>query len=206
MGKFRKFLILLKGLFFVAFNKRKWGPFTQCFLETRFDHSFTVSWSQCGEDVVLDSCLPKSKQGFYIDVGAHHPSRFSVTRHLYERGWSGINLDANSSLQRLLERERPRDTFISAAIGKKDSYQLFKGDELAVSTVNLEWKAESEKLGMVYTQSEIVSGQSLKQIMSHEACPYLVDFLNVDIEGSDYEAIESIELETLKQERWPSYI
>jgi len=103
-------------------------------------------------------------------------------------------------------RDRPRDTFIAAAIGLEDSYQLFKGDELAVSTVNLEWKKKLEMQGMVYRDMETVPGLSLKQVMSHEACPYFVDLINLDIEGAELEAIVSIEFETLDKNRWPKFI
>ena len=65
---------------------------------TRFDHAVSVSWSQGGEDLALLHMFPNQPHGNYLDVGAQHPDRFSVTRHLYERGWSGINVEANPKL------------------------------------------------------------------------------------------------------------
>lgn len=35
-----------------------------------------------------------SSSGIYVDIGAHHPFRFSNTYVFYKRGWRGINVDA----------------------------------------------------------------------------------------------------------------
>ena len=52
------------------------------------------SWSQEGEDRILYRIFEQQPVGFYVDVGAHHPKRFSNTYFFYRRGWRGINIDA----------------------------------------------------------------------------------------------------------------
>jgi hypothetical protein len=52
------------------------------------------SYSQEGEDMVLYRTFETVKEGFYVDVGAHHPDRFSNTYKFYKQGWRGINIDA----------------------------------------------------------------------------------------------------------------
>ena len=52
------------------------------------------SFSQEGEDLLIDRMFDGQSVGFYVDVGAHHPTRFSNTYLLYLRGWRGINIDA----------------------------------------------------------------------------------------------------------------
>jgi len=37
------------------------------------------SYSQEGEDMILRRLFGKQKKGFYVDIGAHHPKRFSNT-------------------------------------------------------------------------------------------------------------------------------
>ena len=41
------------------------------------------SWSQEGEDQILRRIFERQKLGFYVDVGAHHPVRFSNTYLFY---------------------------------------------------------------------------------------------------------------------------
>src|ERR1700733_13651528 len=73
------------------------------------------SHSQEGEDRVLASLLLKAhggilpSSGFYVDVGAHDPFRFSNTYFFYRRGWSGINIDAMPGSMRRFISHRPRD-------------------------------------------------------------------------------------------------
>ena len=58
-----------------------------------WDIWINYSYSQEGEDMVLKRIFDKQTKGFYIDVGAHHPKRFSNTYNFYLKGWKGINID-----------------------------------------------------------------------------------------------------------------
>ena len=43
----------------------------------------TKSYSQEGEDMILPRIFAGKGHGFYVDVGAHHPCRFSTYRDQY---------------------------------------------------------------------------------------------------------------------------
>ena len=68
------------------------------------------SYSQEGEDMVLRSFFEgqKNYKGFFVDVGAHHPYRFSNTLHFYKKGWRGINIDPQPGMQALGEGHPPK--------------------------------------------------------------------------------------------------
>ena len=53
------------------------------------------SYSQDNEDLFLNEYFEKISNGFYVDIGCHHPKRFSNTYLLYKKGWKGVNIDAN---------------------------------------------------------------------------------------------------------------
>ena len=53
----------------------------------------SLVFSQEGEDGVLDRLFGGKPHGFYVDVGSHHPQRYSNTYLFYLRGWHGINID-----------------------------------------------------------------------------------------------------------------
>jgi hypothetical protein len=38
-----------------------------------------LCYAQDGEDLILDRLLEGQQSGFYVDIGAHHPLRFSNT-------------------------------------------------------------------------------------------------------------------------------
>ena len=56
------------------------------------------SYSQFGEDALVNSLFRNKKYGIYVDVGAYHPILYSNTYALYRRGWRGFAIDPNPSL------------------------------------------------------------------------------------------------------------
>src|SRR5436190_13722054 len=55
------------------------------------------SFSQNFEDVYIYRAFRDVTNGFYIDAGAFDPVVDSVTKMLYDLGWSGINLEPGPS-------------------------------------------------------------------------------------------------------------
>ncbi len=53
------------------------------------------SFSQYGEDLIINKILRKINIGNYLDLGSFHPIHFSNTFILYIRGWRGINIEGN---------------------------------------------------------------------------------------------------------------
>jgi len=75
-----------------------------------------ITYAQNFEDVLLARLFREVKQGFYIDVGAWHPTLHSVTKHFYDLGWSGINIEPIQHQHRLFVDERPRDINLNVAV------------------------------------------------------------------------------------------
>ena len=66
-------------------------------LKLLFSGSLHLHSSQYGEDVYLHKKFRRySGNGFYIDIGAHHPFKISNTSYLWALGWNGVNVDAGS--------------------------------------------------------------------------------------------------------------
>lgn len=74
-----------------------------------------ISYAQNGEDVVLARLFDAQSAGVWIDVGAGHPVDDSVTNHLSQRGWWGVNIEPHPALHALLVRERRRDLNLAVA-------------------------------------------------------------------------------------------
>ena len=196
---------MLRALTLLA-NRRSWGPFVETAETSRFDHGFTVSWSQKGEDIALLSIFEGMPAGSYLDIGAHHPSRFSVTRHLYQRGWHGVNVEANRQLIEAFVRERPRDVNVCVAVGEKDNYEFTIFDEPAISTINSDWKNKflSEKNKILRVENVI--GKKLRALYEEHFPSSPVDLLTIDAEGSDFEVLASMDFESLEDSRYPRYL
>ena len=84
-----------------------------------------ICYSQNGEDLIINRFLNNKKKGFFVDVGAHHPIRFSNTFLFYKKGWSGINIDAMPGSMKYFNKYRPRDINIEMGVGIKKNRSIF---------------------------------------------------------------------------------
>lgn len=70
------------------------------------------------EDYILAYVLKDFKTGYYIDVGANDPNISNVTRHFYELGWRGINIEPNIDRFKTIVHFRPLRIVIPVAAAK----------------------------------------------------------------------------------------
>jgi FkbM family methyltransferase len=154
-----------------------------------------ISFGQNGEDVILYSLLDDIKKGFYVDVGANHPARDSVTKHFYRLGWRGINIEPSPLLHGLMAADRPRDINLMVGVSDKPGELAFRDypDGDGLSTFSADMQQQYEKSDNYFTnkyKDYKVPVQTLEQIFKQQKVP-TIDFLKVDIEGYEYEALVS---------------
>ncbi len=158
------------------------------------DQHGVSSYSQQGEDMVLRCLLQSRRYGFFVDVGAHHPQRYSNTYHFYRAGWRGINIDATPGSMRLFTRLRPRDTNLEMAIGDAATpltYYLF--NEPALNGFSKELPESLATSGRFRVVSELtLIPHTLAEVLSkHVPKGQPIDFLTVDAEAFDVEVLKS---------------
>lgn len=154
----------------------------------------TKSYSQEGEDMILRRLFEKQNTGFYIDVGAHHPKRFSNTYFFYKKGWSGINIDAMPNSMALFNRIRPRDINIEKPISNtQDTLTYFMFNEPALNGFSKELSEKRNTKGRYFIKSQIdIQTDTLNHILdSHLPALQEIDFLSIDVEGLDFQVLQS---------------
>lgn len=162
-------------------------------LFTRFN--LRPSFSQEGEDLILARVFEADRIGFFIDVGAHHPVRFSNTLLLYLRGWNGINVDAMPGSMDRFRRWRPRDINVEAAIGCDPQPALFHVfHEPALNTFDEALAQERQRLGWRLDRTVEMPARKLAEVWD-EFVPrgVTVDLLTVDVEGRDADVLNSLD-------------
>ena len=160
-----------------------------------FDGHAIKSYSQEGEDMVLARILGELgvTKGFFVDIGAHHPARFSNTYYFYRRGWRGINVDALPGTKKLFRRMRPRDITIECGVGSQEGVlKYFAFNEPALNTFS-EQEAKKKDRPPYYIINTIqIPVVTLKQILDeHLPLGTKIDFMTIDAEGFDHEVISS---------------
>lgn len=151
------------------------------------------SYSQEGEDMILRRIFDGKQYGFYVDVGAHHPQRFSNTYFFYLRGWRGINIDAMPGGMDLFNAIRPDDINIEAAIANQRrelTYYMF--DEPALNSFDEELSHGRDKTAYNIIGKKVIVTKTLAEVLDDHLAPNRkIDFLSIDVEGLDLEVLES---------------
>lgn len=165
-----------------------------------YDEYANLSYSQEGEDLILNRFFDKKQYGFFLDIGAHHPRRFSNTYIFYLKGWRGINIDALPGTKNIFDAERPEDINLEVGISELESdLTYYSFNEPALNTFD---KLEAEKkngLQNYFIEKEIkIKTFPLSYILDKYLQPNQhIDFMTIDVEGLD--------LQVLKSNNWDKY-
>ena len=155
-----------------------------------------LCWAQDGEDLLFAELFPAS--GFYVDIGAHHPDRYSVTKLLYKRGWNGLNVDASPGFKTLFDMRRPRDTNVESLVGSPRTEVFYEFSESALSTLNAARANQLQQLGWQLRSQRNVEVRGLNILLQENIPPETrIDLLSIDVEGEELNL-----LSTLDWDRW----
>ena len=148
--------------------------------------------SQCGEDLIIESLIPFKKDGFYIDIGANHPIKYSNTFLFKNKGWKGINIEPNPDRMKLFKIFRRKDINLNIGIGReKSELDFYVFNEHTLSTFDANSAKEFEKIGHKIIRTIKVPVLPLKEIMEKHVKEKEVDLMSIDTEGYDMEVLES---------------
>lgn len=154
------------------------------------------SYSQFGEDAVLRGLMKervadRSYRGFWVDIGAHHPVRYSNTKMFSDLGWRGINVDAMEESIRLFTKVRSRDINIHAGVGETTGeMDYFVFSDPACNSFSRGWMKGTEGAEVPKVRKVMVA--TLKALLDkHLPSGQHIDFLDVDVEGLDLVVLRS---------------
>jgi FkbM family methyltransferase len=153
------------------------------------------SYAQNFEDVLLWRALGHVERGRYVDAGAGHPVHHSVTKLFYDAGWSGANIEPLPAMVDELERRRPRDTTVHAAVAdtSEESVELVvveQWDEL--STIRRSRAEELTAQGREITRVRVPVVR-LDDVVAGLG-PGDVHFVKIDVEGAELEVLRTLDL------------
>ena len=157
------------------------------------------SYSQFGEDRVINGFFANQQRGVYVDVGCNHPIAYSNTWQLYLRGWRGVGIDPNPRLVEEYRRRRPNDVVVQKAVsnhdGKVDFYFSHESD--LISGIGEQaagpWKRTPQNSSIVQCEC-----QTLETILANNNIPLDFDLLSIDVEGHELVILESIDFSCIR--------
>lgn len=161
------------------------------------------SYSQYGEDLIIDAVLGCPSHGRFVDIGANDPVIFNNTKRFSLRGWTGINVEPNPTVFRRIVENRPDDVTLNLGVGSTEGvlkfYQLdpdtLSSFDEATARGNAQEYPGASILATLDVQ--VVTLQSILEssvVAGHD----VVDFLSIDVEGSELTALQSNDWELFR--------
>jgi len=170
-------------------------------MKRKLSDDFKVTFSQCGEDVIIDHIFTVLKKNriTYLDIGAHSPTYLSNTHYFYLKGSRGVCVEADPSLIPAFKRQRPDDVCLNVGVGREEG----EGDFYVMSapTLNTFSKEEAERY-QSYGQHRIqrVSKIALRTVnhIIEEQFKVAPDFVSLDVEGMDLDILRSFDFSVFR--------
>ncbi|RUL89062.1 FkbM family methyltransferase [Tautonia sociabilis] len=147
---------------------------------------FWISYAQYGEDILLHRLFPGVVDGFYVDIGANHPTLHSVTRHFYDRGWSGVNVEPVAQVFDRLAAERVRDVNLPIAVSDREGTMTLVEpiESLGMATLNVDFAIGLRADGYSCVERP-VTVVTLAHLCERYVGDRTIDFLKIDAEGHE---------------------
>ena len=163
------------------------------------DPNLKPSYSQFGEDILIEAIFHGKSKGYYVDVGCNHPTSYSNTWKLYLTGWSGIAIDPNPRLIEQYKKARPRDIVIQKAVSSRKEIVDFYFSKISNLTSGIgknssgAWARNNENCHVVKLETT-----TLSEVLRENNTPPLFDLLSIDVEGGEISVLESMDFEIFK--------
>lgn len=160
------------------------------------------SYSQHGEDLIIQQFFPEKYNGVCIEVGAVDGFEISNTLYFEKKGWFCICCEANPTMYDKLKVNRLES--IHGAIGSEDLLEVEfnivnlaskENSESAISAVTIDQRLFNQ---LKYLQPEIrkvnVPMFTLNTIMLKYPLVTHIDFISIDTEGTELEVLKGFDI------------
>ena len=146
-----------------------------------------------GEDLEVVKILKNIDNGFYVDAGGYHPLDRNNTYLLYKKKWRGINIDLSEFSIDLFNFIRPDDININVAVSNQDEPVTFYYQKKLSQLTTIKKEIAIQRMQGSIKEQKIKSNKLTNIINETKYKNRKIDFLNIDLEGADYEALKSLD-------------
>jgi FkbM family methyltransferase len=138
------------------------------------------------ENRLKEEFFGHAKRGYFVEVGANDPQRWSQSFHLEQMGWSGVVVEPQPQLAELLRQRRTAKVFAVACSAPENA-----GKRMALHLAGIHSSFDPMlKVAQVRPEGAIeVPLRTLDDILTEAGAPCPVDFIAVDVEGHELEVL-----------------
>ena len=128
--------------------------------------------------------------GYFVEVGANHPTHGSQTWHLEQTDWTGVLVEPQPDLAAFLVTSRKARVFAAACSSPDNAGQsLPLHVDGARSALDRDRMAPGAQAAYVI----VVPTRTLDSILEEVAAPIPIDLLSIDVEGHETEVLRGFD-------------
>ncbi len=147
-------------------------------------------YSQCYQDFFLDKFLfDRQETGFFLDIGGNHPTFINNTYFFEQKGWEGIAVEPMPKMNALWKEMR-KTPCLQVAVGDRNCTLDFKEydvDYMSGITERVHYDGE------VSGNYQVLCRRLADILEEYQVSE--VDFMSLDVEGYELEALQGIDFE-----------
>ncbi|MNL02371.1 hypothetical protein D3C87_1228750 [compost metagenome] len=164
--------------------------------------------SQRGQDYFVATKIFKNMHsGFFVDIGANHPTRDNNTYALEKTlGWSGISIDAQNRYETIWSEHRTTPlviSLISDTPGKVLTFDIVESSSwenmLSGVSASNNHKVKRDKSSDTNIRQKEMVTSSLGEILAGFHNPK-IDLLSIDVEGHEIQVLQGIDFNKINIE------
>ena len=142
--------------------------------------------SQQEEEQLVRDFFAGEGPGFFVEVGANHPTEGSQTWHIEQAGWTGVLIEPQPDLAAFLVTARKSKVFATACSSPQNAGRsLPLHIDGARSALDRDRMAPGSRADYVI----MVPTRTLDDILTEADAPAPVDLLSIDVEGHEIEVL-----------------
>ena len=142
------------------------------------------------EQALVREFFGGDNSGYFVEVGANHPTHGSQTWHLEQAGWTGVLVEPQPDLAAFLVTSRKARVFATACSSPDNAGQsLPLHVDGARSALDRDRMAPGAQAAYVI----VVPTRTLDSILEEAAAPIPIDLLSIDVEGHETEVLRGFD-------------
>ncbi len=147
--------------------------------------------SQQEEERQVRAFFADAPAGFFVEVGANHPTRNSQSWHLEQAGWSGVLVEPQPVMAATLAAQRKAAVFaVACSSPQRAGHSLplhIAGPMSSLDRGRMAAGARAEYALMVPVRT-------LDSILVEAQAPAPIDLLSIDVEGHELDVLRGFDL------------
>ena len=144
------------------------------------------------EQALVRAFFGGDNAGYFVEVGANHPTEGSQTWHLEQAGWSGVLVEPQPDLAAFLVTSRKARVFAVACSSPENAGQSLP---LHVDGPRSALDRDRMSPGAQAAYVIVVPSRTLDSVLEEAGAPAPIDLLSIDVEGHEVEVLSGFDFD-----------